>query len=80
MKSSRDPAVTLPHHRGDRCRGAGIRVLLDGVFNHVGRGFAPFRDVRKVTVFGSARTETHDPLYAQATEIAARRTAILRPP
>lgn len=23
----------------------GIRVVLDGVFNHVGRGFAPFRDV-----------------------------------
>lgn len=29
----------------DRCRRSGIRVLLDGVFNHVGRGFAPFRDV-----------------------------------
>ncbi|MCH3967783.1 MAG: alpha-amylase family glycosyl hydrolase [Atopobiaceae bacterium] len=24
---------------------AGIRVMLDGVFNHAGRGFAPFRDV-----------------------------------
>ncbi len=24
---------------------AGIRVILDGVFNHVGRDFAPFRDV-----------------------------------
>ncbi len=23
----------------------GIRVILDGVFNHVGRGFGPFRDV-----------------------------------
>ncbi len=26
---------------------AGIRVLLDGVFNHVGRGFWAFEDVRK---------------------------------
>ncbi len=26
-------------------REAGIRVILDGVFNHVGRDFAPFRDV-----------------------------------
>src|SRR5699024_10210368 len=26
---------------------AGIRVLLDGVFNHVGRGFWAFRDVRE---------------------------------
>lgn len=25
----------------------GIRVVLDGVFNHVGRGFAPFQDVLK---------------------------------
>jgi uncharacterized protein (TIGR00730 family) len=32
--------------------------------------FAPYRDVQKVTVFGSARTETHDPLYEQATRIA----------
>ena len=24
---------------------AGIRVVLDGVFNHVGRGFWAFRDV-----------------------------------
>ena len=26
---------------------AGIRVLLDGVFNHVGRGFWAFRDVQE---------------------------------
>lgn len=32
--------------------------------------FAPYRDVPKVSVFGSARTLTNDPLYAQATEIA----------
>ncbi|AEV85391.1 alpha-amylase [Actinoplanes sp. SE50] len=29
----------------DECRRRGIRVLFDGVFNHVGRGFGPFRDV-----------------------------------
>jgi len=34
--------------------------------------FAPFRDVPKVTVFGSARTTTDDPLYTQANRIAAR--------
>ena len=33
--------------------------------------FAPYRDIPKVTVFGSARTQTDDPLYAQATRIAA---------
>ncbi len=28
-----------------KLHGAGIRVVLDGVFNHVGRGFWAFRDV-----------------------------------
>lgn len=28
-------------------RAAGIRVIFDGVFNHVGRGFGPFVDVRE---------------------------------
>jgi cyclomaltodextrinase len=32
-------------HLVERCRSRGVRLLLDGVFNHVGRGFAPFQDV-----------------------------------
>ncbi|MFZ4812359.1 MAG: TIGR00730 family Rossman fold protein, partial [Ilumatobacteraceae bacterium] len=32
--------------------------------------FAPFRDVPKVTIFGSARTKPHDPLYEQAKAVA----------
>ncbi len=32
--------------------------------------FAPYRNVRKLTMFGSARTEPSDPLYAQARELA----------
>ncbi len=32
--------------------------------------FQPFHDVPKVTIFGSARTKTDDPLYAQAHEAA----------
>ena len=32
--------------------------------------FAPYRDVPKVTVFGSARTAPDDPVYAQADRIA----------
>jgi glycosidase len=32
-------------HLVDACHTHGIRVLLDGVFNHVGRGFAQFRAV-----------------------------------
>ena len=33
--------------------------------------FAPYRGVPKVTMFGSARTESDDPLYAQARDLAA---------
>ncbi|MBR7837035.1 alpha-amylase family protein [Actinospica durhamensis] len=29
----------------ERCRARGVRLMLDGVFNHVGRGFGPFQDV-----------------------------------
>ena len=36
------------------------------------RLFAPYTDVRKVTVFGSARTSTTDPLYAHASNLARR--------
>lgn len=32
--------------------------------------FAPVRDRRKLTVFGSARTQVSDPLYVQAVELA----------
>jgi uncharacterized protein (TIGR00730 family) len=32
--------------------------------------FAPYRDVPKVTIFGSARTRRDDPLYAQARDAA----------
>ena len=33
--------------------------------------FAPYRHVRKVTMFGSARTLPTDPLYSQARDLAA---------
>ena len=32
-------------HLVKQCRARGVRLLLDGVFNHVGRGFPHFRDV-----------------------------------
>ncbi len=37
--------------------------------------FAPFHDVPKVTIFGSARTQMDDPLYMHAREVAARLAA-----
>jgi uncharacterized protein (TIGR00730 family) len=38
--------------------------------------FAPYRDVRKVTMFGSARTHPTDPLYLQARDLASRLAAL----
>ncbi len=35
------------------------------------RVFAPWRDVPKVTIFGSARTRSDDPLYSQTRDLAA---------
>ncbi|MFT4218891.1 MAG: TIGR00730 family Rossman fold protein [Microbacterium sp.] len=35
------------------------------------RLFAPYEDVPKVTIFGSARTKPDDPLYRQAADVAA---------
>jgi uncharacterized protein (TIGR00730 family) len=37
--------------------------------------FAPFHDVPKVTIFGSARTQMADPLYMQARDVAAKLAA-----
>ncbi len=36
------------------------------------RIFRPYRAVRKVTMFGSARTQPHDPIYRLARDLAAR--------
>jgi hypothetical protein len=38
------------------------------------RVFAPYHDVPKVTIFGSARTRPDDPVYDQARRSTARRT------
>ncbi len=38
------------------------------------RVFEPYRDVDKVTIFGSARTAANDPMYAHAREVASRLT------
>ncbi|MCU4184641.1 LOG family protein [Acidiferrimicrobium sp. IK] len=45
---------------------AALREMADGF-----EVFAPYRHIRKVTMFGSARTLPTDPLYAQARDLAA---------
>ncbi|MGI8491682.1 MAG: LOG family protein [Acidimicrobiales bacterium] len=45
---------------------AALKEMRDGF-----EVFAPYRHVRKVTMFGSARTLPSDPLYAQARDLSA---------
>ncbi len=62
--------VRLSTDRSDRLdlkiANAALREMADGF-----EVFAPYRHVRKVTMFGSARTAPSDPLYAQARDLAA---------
>ncbi|MGW3771164.1 alpha-amylase family protein [Actinomadura verrucosospora] len=46
----------------DEASGKGVRVLLDGVFNHVGRGFPPFADVAAKGEGSAYRKWFHDDL------------------
>jgi hypothetical protein len=58
----------------DRASRADARLLANAVkeLRHAFRVFAPYEHVRKVAVFGSARTEPGDPAYEQARRFAER--------
>ncbi|QXC62061.1 TIGR00730 family Rossman fold protein [Aquihabitans sp. G128] len=62
-------AVRLAHDGTDRLD---LKITSSALaeMRNAFRIFAPFHDVPKVTIFGSARTRTDDPLYAQAHEAA----------
>jgi uncharacterized protein (TIGR00730 family) len=66
--------VHLAQDRADRLdlkiANAALREMRDGF-----EVFAPYRDIRKITMFGSARTARSEPLYAQARDLAARLAA-----
>ena len=62
----------------DACHEAGIKVLLDGVFNHVGRGFWAFQDVlarrgESPYAVGSRSTSTATTASTTASPTAAGR-------
>jgi hypothetical protein len=63
--------VRLAQSRPDRLdlkiANAALREMREGF-----EMFAPYRAVRKITMFGSARTLSTDPLYAQARDLASR--------
>jgi uncharacterized protein (TIGR00730 family) len=62
-------AVALASDGADRLD---LKITRDALkeMREAFRMFAPYQDVRKVTIFGSARTRTDDPLYAHARELA----------
>lgn len=66
--------VRLAQDQADRLdlkiANAALREMREGF-----EVFAPYRDVRKITMFGSARTARSEPLYAQARDLAARLAA-----
>ena len=49
------------------------RVMAE--FRYAARIFKPYRDRRKVSIFGSARTPEDDPYYAMAVDFAHRLAA-----
>ncbi len=57
----------------DRASRGNARLLANALkeLRHAFRVFAPFEHVRKVVVFGSARTERDDPAWEQARRFAA---------
>ncbi len=65
-----ETVVRLASDRTDRLdlkiANAALKEMCEGF-----EVFAPYRHVRKVTMFGSARTLPTDPLYAQARDLAA---------
>ena len=62
--------MRLASERSDRLdlkiANAALREMTDGF-----EIFAPYRAVRKITMFGSARIAASDPLYTQARDLAA---------
>ena len=55
---------------------AGIRVVLDGVFNHVGRGFWAFQDVKEKREASPIRTGSTSTLEATAATTTASGTRL----
>ncbi len=57
----------------DQCDRGNLKLIARAVheMRATFAAFAPYAETRKVTVFGSARTQTNDPLYETAVRIAS---------
>ena len=76
-ESVRQLLVTALRLISDRASRADLRLLSNAVkeLRHAFRVFAPYQHVRKVAVFGSARTQPGSPAFEQARAFAARMAA-----
>src|SRR2546421_2628643 len=68
LKETADKLIRDQANRGD------IKLLTTALkeLRYAFKVFAPYRDRRKVTVFGSARLPETDPAYGQAVEFSRR--------
>jgi hypothetical protein len=73
-ESVRQLLVTALRLVSDRTSRAELKLLSNAMkeLRHAFRVFAPYEHVRKVAVFGSARTAAEEPAFAQARRFAAR--------
>jgi uncharacterized protein (TIGR00730 family) len=65
--------VSVAKLAGDRADRLNLKITNAALreMREAFRLFAPYRDVPKVTIFGSARTRPDDPLYVQTRDLAA---------
>jgi hypothetical protein len=73
-ESVRQLLVTALRFVSDRASRADLKLVSNALkeLRHAFRVFAPYQQIRKVAVFGSARTQPGDPSYEQARAFAAR--------
>ena len=72
-KIGHDLVVNAAGLLADRARTLDLKIAAAAVseMREAFAMFAPYLDVPKVSIFGSARTKPEDPLYAQARSVAA---------
>jgi len=73
-ESVRQLLVTALRFVSDHASRADLKLISNAVkeLRHAFRVFAPYQRVRKVAIFGSARTQPGDPAFEQARRFAAR--------
>jgi hypothetical protein len=66
--------ITVARLARDECGRGELKILNSALkeLRYAFKVFAPYSDIRKVTIFGSARTGEQDPAYKAAVDFASR--------